>query len=73
MSRYNGNFQSVPLPANLPRKDDRRYLCVIPTGAVTVVISGGEPFSLEAGQVWAPIPAPQNDIDFTGSGTLVIG
>ena len=52
---------------------DRRYLAVVATGAVTVTISGGEPFSLAAGDVWSPIPAPINDIVFTGTGTLILG
>lgn len=65
------NMTAIPL-ADIPRDTGREYLAVIPSGTVTVTISGGEPFTLEAGQVWAPLPAPQNDIAFTGSGTLVI-
>lgn len=51
----------------------RRYLAVIATTTVTATISSGTPFTIEAGAVWSPIPAPINDITFTGTGTLVLG
>ena len=57
----------------LPQDKDRRYLAVTATTSVTVTISGGEPFTIAALGVWAPVPAPINDIVFTGTGTLIIG
>ena len=66
------NMVSTAL-ASIPANKDRRYLAVIPTAEVTVTISGGEPFTLAANAVWSPIPAPINDIVFTGVGTLILG
>lgn len=57
----------------IPQNKDRRYLAVVATTAVVVTISGGEPFELAIGGVWAPLPAPINDITFTGTGTLILG
>lgn len=63
------NMRSVAL-VNLERDKDRRYLSVLATTDVTVTLSEGEPFTIEAGNSWSPIPAPINDINFTGSGVL---
>lgn len=59
--------------ANLPRDKGRKHLTVIPTTQVTVTISNGTPFTLDVGNVWAPYPAPLNDIVFTGTGTMITG
>lgn len=66
------NMKSTALQ-NIPFDDDRRYLAVIATTSVVVTISGGEPFTIAALGVWAPVPAPMNDIVLTGTGTLILG
>ena len=66
------NMHSTALIA-LPTDKHRRYLAVVATTTVTVTLSGGEPFTVAAGSVWSPIPAPINDIAFTGTGTLIVG
>ena len=72
MQRSGTNMVATPL-MNLQRDKARAYLSLVPTSPVVVTISGGEPFTLEVGQVWGPIPAPINDITFTGTGTLIVG
>lgn len=71
---YSGrSMVSVALPASIEANPARRYIAVVPADTVTITISGGAPFSITAPAVWAPIPACINDIEFTGSGTLVTG
>jgi len=65
------NMQSVPL-IDLGRDKHRGYLVVLAITDVTVTLSNGEPFTIAAGSSWAPIPAPINDMDFTGSGILTV-
>ncbi len=65
------NMRAVAL-INLGRDKDRRYLSVLAITDVTVTLSNGEPFTVVAGSSWAPIPAPINDMDFTGSGVLTV-
>ena len=74
----NGNYSgrsmvSVAIPASIPANPQRRYIAVVAATAVVVTISGGEPFTVASGTVWAPIPACINDLAFTGSGTLITG
>jgi hypothetical protein len=66
------NMVATPV-GNVPADNHRIYLAVVATTEITVTISGGEPFTLDAGSVWSPIPAPINDIVFTGTGTLILG
>ena len=66
------NMIATPLQA-LDFNPNRAYLAVVASGVVTVTISGGEPFDIQDGEVWAPIPAPMNDITFSGTGTLIVG
>ena len=65
------NMQSVSL-INLGRDKDRRYLSVLAITEVTVTLSDGEPFTVAAGSSWNPIPAPINDMTFTGTGVLTV-
>ena len=70
---YNAkNFVATALD-DVARDPNRTYLCVVAEGDVGVTISGGQPFTVPAGTHWAPIPAPMNDIAFTGTGTLIVG
>jgi len=69
--RNNCNMVATAI-ADIPQDKTRAYLAVIATAEVTVTISGGEPFTIPAGSVWAPIPAPINDIVFAGTGTMVV-
>ena len=66
------NMHSTAL-ANIPQDKHRKYLAVVASTEVTVTLSSGEPFTIAAGSVWSPIPAPINDITFTGTGTLIVG
>ena len=72
MAVHGTNMTAGPID-DLPRDPSRKYLCVVATADVTVTISGGTPFTVPADTQWAPIPAPINDIAFTGTGTLITG
>lgn len=72
MATTNTNMRAIPV-GDLPRNIHRTYLAVIATAITTVTISGGTPFSIPAGGVWAPIPAPINDMVIAGAGTIVEG
>lgn len=69
--RRNANMQALAL-ATLPRNENRLYLAVKAVGEVTITISGGAPFTI-TDEVWAPLPAPSNDIVFVGTGTMILG
>lgn len=74
----NGNYSgrsmvAAALPASIPANPHRRYIAVVASADVTVTISGGEPFTIASGTVWAPIPACINDLAFSGAGTLITG
>lgn len=60
-------------PVKLELDKDRAYLAVIPTASVTVTFSNGVSFVLGEGQVWAPIPAPINELTIEGAGTVITG
>lgn len=66
------NMVSTPY-MDIPQDKDRRYIAVIAITLTTVTISRGTPFTLDVGAVWSPIPAPINDIAFSGTGTLILG
>lgn len=70
---FTGCNMAATALASIPHDKNRRYLAVIATNTVTVTISGGEPFTIAAEGVWSPLPAPINDIVFTGTGTLILG
>ena len=65
------NMVAVALPASIPVNANRKFLTLVTTAATTVTISGGASFIVDG--VWAPIPAPLNDIAFAGAGTLITG
>lgn len=71
ISVTSSNMVSVPL-IDLGKDKHRRYLVVLAITDVTVTLSNGEPFTVAEGSSWAPIPAPINDITFTGSGVLTV-
>ena len=59
---------------SLPRDQHRTYLAVFADAegeGVTVVISNGSPFIIQAGNSWGPMPAPMNDIAMSGIGTIL--
>ena len=76
---YNNGSSFTPLDvvsttlADISEDFTRRYLAVIATTNVTITISGGIPFTVQAGGVWAPVPAPSNDIVMVGTGVLLLG
>ena len=65
--------QAVSGTLNLPTESSRTYLALVTTAITTVTISSGEPFAVAANSVWAPIPAPINAIEFSGTATLITG
>ena len=64
---------AVATTLDLPFASGRQYLAYVPTADTTITIGGGAPFTLAVGQVWSPVPAPINDIAFSGAGTLITG
>ena len=66
------NMTAIPL-GDIPRDKHRTYLSVFATTDVTVTISGGTPFTILADTQWGPQPAPMNDIEFSGTGTIILG
>lgn len=66
------NMTAIPL-GNIPRDKHRTYLSVFATTDVTVTISGGAPFTILADTQWGPQPAPMNDIEMSGTGTIILG
>ena len=66
------NMTAIPL-GNIPRDKHRTYLSVFATTDVTVIISDGAPFTILADTQWGPQPAPMNDINFSGTGTIILG
>lgn len=70
--RDNTNMTAIAL-TDLDRDHHRTYLAVFADTDVIVTISDGEPFTILAGTAWGPQPAPINDIEFSGSGTLILG
>ena len=65
--------QAVSGTVNLSTNPSRTYLAIVPTAPVSVTIGDGASFTLAAGVVWAPIPAPINAIEFVGTATLITG
>ena len=57
----------------IPFNSGRTYLALVCTADTTVTIISGEPFVVSAASVWSPMPAPINDISFTGAATRVTG
>jgi len=65
--------QSLPIQ-NLPRDDRRTYLAVFAEAegpGIYVTISSGTTFHIKEGTSWGPMPAPMNDIVFSGEGSLM--
>ena len=66
------NMRAIPLQ-DIEFDRHRTYLCLFATVDTEVIISGGTPFTVLADTQWGPQPAPMNDIEFNGAGTLVLG
>ena len=66
---------NTPIPVgNIPADQHRTYLSVIAEDGgpgIDVTISGGDTFHIEEGKRWSPQPAPMNDIDMVGVGTII--
>ena len=70
--RTSTNMTAIPMQ-DLPRDKNRMYLAVFATVDTEVIISGGTPFTILADTQWGPQPAPMNDIEFNGAGTIILG
>ena len=66
------NMRAIPL-GSLEFDKHRTYLSVFASTDVTVTISGGTDFIIPADTQWGPQPAPMNDIEFSGTGTIILG